>query len=219
MPRDSSGDVEDHLKSRDTSRERVWYPSSNDWGIPDLLPELCYSGELCNTIYTYRAGRNHESVCGIVTMFIHDYKFEVAWNYPSRSVNSLKSRQWAAVCEPNFSLWADAPKAENVHNAYRTRWCARNWQEHGISVIPVLNWSTPDSYEYAWLGIPRGVRYAAVETQSCSREYEAWSVGLASALDYVRPETLIVYGKLKKGQVVNYNHVVYTGFKTMKRQS
>ncbi|MGH8476955.1 MAG: DUF4417 domain-containing protein, partial [Methylococcales bacterium] len=40
-------------------------------------------------------------------------------------------------------------------NTYRTRWTGRWWQEHGIRVIPTVNWSDEESFEYCFAGIPQ----------------------------------------------------------------
>ena len=56
---------------------------------------------------------------------------------------------------PDFSLYSDFPKVVQMFNHYRKMWCAAYWQEHGIKVIPTICWSTPDSFEWCFDGIPK----------------------------------------------------------------
>jgi hypothetical protein len=188
---------------------RQWFPASNAWGIPDLLPELCYSGSPPQKLHTYRAGRHHDMEGQVLGLFTDDYRFECSWSYPQRMVSALRSAGWSAVCEPDFSVWSDAPEAEQMWNVYRTRWCGRLWQDHGISVIPVLQWGASPTWEFCWSGIPGGVKYVAIETQSCGRNVEAWNRGLAAAIEVVQPETVLVYGSLKSGMRVVHQCFYY----------
>ena len=48
---------------------------------------------------------------------------------------------------PDFSLYRDWPVMLQQWNVYHSRWVGRFWQEHGLRIIPTVNWSTPDSYE------------------------------------------------------------------------
>ena len=73
-----------------------------------------------------------------VHFFLHDYQFERVWNYPDRYTELLS--RFAFVLSPDFSPYADMPKALKIYNVYRNRWCARYWQEYGIQVIPTITW-------------------------------------------------------------------------------
>lgn len=176
------------MRNRSTNRgPRRAFASNNSLGIPDLLPDMLAT-ELVGNLVPYRAGR-HQQKSDTLCFFVDDYRFEVAWSYPHRMLNALHG--WQAVCEPDFSLWTDRPIVEQQWNLYRNRWCARFWQEHGIKVIPVLNWSTPQSYEWAWLGLP-SIKLAAVECQTCDRR--TFNHGLAAACEATGVERVIVYG-------------------------
>jgi hypothetical protein len=109
-------------------------------------------------------------------------------------VATLERGRWSAVCEPDFSVWADAPVAEQIHAVYRTRWCGRLWQENGIPVIPVLNWSTPESYNFAFLGIPKNCPVVAVECVTCGSNVAAFNQGLAAGVEQIQPKHLLIYG-------------------------
>jgi len=184
------------MRKRPSRRDgKGYFPSSNPLGIPDLVPDLC-SPHVPKVLTTYRSGKHQaaESSGGVLSFFVDDYRFQCAWTYPQRMIEGLKRSHWAAVCEPDFSMWADAPVAEQIHAVYRTRWCGRFWQEHGVPVIPVLNWSTPESYLWCFSGIPRHCPVVAVECVSCGNNVTAFNAGLAAGVDLVRPSHLLIYG-------------------------
>jgi hypothetical protein len=86
--------------------------------------------------------------------FLHDDRFEAAWNRPMVSLEVV--RRYRAVLTPDFSLYRDMPLAGQLWNTYRTRWMGRFWQEQGLLVIPTVRWSTPASYRFCFVGIARG---------------------------------------------------------------
>jgi hypothetical protein len=183
---------------QELNTSRKIFPSGNVWGIPDLLPDQL-AGVLPgpeNPFLVYRTARLTRAKAhgGILGFFVDDYRFVCAWSYPSRMVAALAGLGLAAVCEPDFSLWADDPRAEQLHAVYRSRWVARYWQECGLHVIPSLNWSDEASFAWAWAGLPVGVEVAAVECRSCGSARREFNAGLAAACEVVRPRNLIIYG-------------------------
>ena len=61
-----------------------------------------------------------------VHFFVHDYQFERVWNRPDRYTDVLS--KFAYVLSPDFSPYANSPKAIQIFNIYRKNWCARYWQ-------------------------------------------------------------------------------------------
>lgn len=179
------------------TRQRLMLPSSNAWGIPDLDLDYCAEFQPDRKVLLYRQFRSSrvETVGTVLLFFVDDYRFECLWSYPQRSVDMLVRCGFYAACEPDFSLWSNHPIAEQLHNVYRTRWCGAFWQRHGVPVIPSLNWSTPESYAWAWAGIPRGVPCAAIETRSCGASRDEFCDGLLAAVSAVSPQSLLVYGE------------------------
>lgn len=182
---------------RETTAERRmlrWsYPARNAYGIPDLLRPLIAT-EPPAQLDVYRAGRNVAADDAALCFFVDDYRFQCAWSYPQRMVDALLAKGWQTVCEPDFSMWANQPIAEQIHATYRARWCARYWQENGLWIIPCPNWSTRSSYAFAWLGIPRGAM-VAVECRSCEpRWWHRWQCGFDEMLRVLDPSAVLLYG-------------------------
>ena len=84
--------------------------------------------------------------------FLDDYQFQRVWNNPL--VHLPKLTMYKYVLAPDFSLFVDWPRALSVYNHYRKHWCARFWQENGITVIPVVRWMYRDSWEWCFDGEP-----------------------------------------------------------------
>ena len=129
-----------------------------------------------------------------VHFFLHDYQFERVWNYPDRYTELLS--KFAFVLSPDFSPYADMPKALKIYNVYRNKWCARYWQEFGIQVIPTITWSDADSIQYCLDGVPKHSTIA-ISTMGEGR-WANWN-SLRTHWDYVmdtlEPDTVLLYGK------------------------
>lgn len=129
-----------------------------------------------------------------VHFFLHDYQFERVWNYPDRYLDVLK--KFAFVLSPDFSPYADMPRALQIYNKYRNMWCGRYWQENGITVIPTLTMGNTDMFKIFFQGIPKHSTIA-ISTMGEGR----WGKfrGLLSWWDVIQyelePETILLYGK------------------------
>ena len=129
-----------------------------------------------------------------VHFFLHDYQFERVWKYPDRYVDVLK--KFAYVLSPDFSPYADMPKALQIYNVYRNRWCGRYWQDNGITVIPTFTMGDYDTFDFCADGIPKHSTIA-ISTMGEGRWgayknlYENWD----RVLERLEPETILLYGK------------------------
>ena len=88
-----------------------------------------------------------------VHFYIQDYLFNRVWNTPKKYIELLKS--YPGVFQPDFSLFRDVPMPIQIFNHYRKQWCAAYWQAHGIKVIPNVCWSTEESYDFCFDGVPK----------------------------------------------------------------
>lgn len=88
----------------------------------------------------------------IVHFFIHDYKFERIWTYINKYTEYLQ--QFAAVIQPDFSLYTDMPRAMQIWNAYRANFVSWWWQNEGIKVIPNGYWTDEKSFNFCFDSMP-----------------------------------------------------------------
>lgn len=78
-----------------------------------------------------------------VHFFIDDYRMEgVYYNY-DKSLSRLS--QYKFLLTPDYSLYADMPRAVQLYNVFRNRWCGAYCQSQGLTVIPTISWSTPEN--------------------------------------------------------------------------
>ena len=170
------------------------YESNNDYGIPELKP--CIIDNLKDIPlqgFNYALSDKHPEGKG-VHFFLHDYQFERVWNYPQRYTDVLY--KFAFVLSPDFSVYADMPKALRIYNVYRNRWCGRYWQEHGIKVIPTFTMGDDDSISYCTLGIPKHST-VAISTMGEGRwaGYKGLYANWDKMIDILQPNVILLYGK------------------------
>lgn len=132
----------------------------------------------------------------IVHFYIDDYQFERIWNNADKYVDIL--RQYKAVLSPDYSLYADFPKAVSIFNHYRNQWCGAYWQEHGINVIPTVGWIDESSYSYCFDGVPHDalICISTVGSFATKESRKKWLKGYHKALEILTPKKILFYGKL-----------------------
>lgn len=140
----------------------VLFDSTNEWGIPDLLPDLIYTDTKCLPTDTFSREKHNRTFfyCessrdfktddkqprpeggkkghGFLGFFTEDWIIKKMYDSPVEQTQRLAEEEWIAVVEPDFSVYMDHPFAERLWAVYRSRWCARYWQELGVKVIPNL---------------------------------------------------------------------------------
>lgn len=127
--------------------------------------------------------------------YLDDYRFERIWTYPEKYFELLKS--FKCVIQADFSLYLDMPRAIQMWNKYRSNLLAAWWQAEGIEVVPSLVWSDRESFDFAFKGLPRGGVYATTAVGCHSGEAKKfWEAGMAYALEELKPETLLFFGKV-----------------------
>jgi hypothetical protein len=126
---------------------------------------------------------------------VDDYRFETAWSRPLQTLVGLGG--YGSVLTPDFSLYRNWPKAVQLWNTYRTRWLGAFWQAHGLKVIPSVGWSTPDSFEYCFLGLPVGMVVAIAATDYRDKiAKRLFMLGFEAMLKIVQPSQILCYGSL-----------------------
>lgn len=129
-----------------------------------------------------------------VHFFLHDYQFERVWNYPDRYLSVLS--RFRFVLSPDFSPYANMPRALKIYNVYRNRWCGRFWQDNDITVIPTITWSDADSLQYCLDGVPKH-SIIAISTMGEGRwaKWQSLKSNWDFVIDILQPEQILLYGK------------------------
>lgn len=165
-----------------------------EYDIPEMLPiEIDNLKDIPIEGFNYALKETHPEKIGI-HFFLHDYQFERVWKYPDRYVEVLK--KFAFVLSPDFSPYADMPKALQIYNLYRNRWCGRYWQEHGIKVIPTFTMGDTDMFKTFCCGIPK-YSTIAISTMGEGRwgNFKALKNWWDIIIDELQPNTILLYGK------------------------
>lgn len=170
----------------------VWKKSAK-YGIPvlkpcDLVPE---------TLAAWNNPRSRANAAenGAIHFFLDDYRFETVWNKPARSFQRIQ--EVGAALTPDFSIWPEMPEAIQLWNIYRSRWCGVYWQHYGIKVIPTVSWGRPNTFDFAFEGLPeRSVLAVGSVGVRNAEARQVFKDGLSELVDRVQPSLLLSYGTL-----------------------
>ncbi|MCI0579456.1 MAG: DUF4417 domain-containing protein [Chloroflexi bacterium] len=173
------------------------FPADNDYGIPALEHTPVTRLPAWLVPYRQRVRANEPPDEGAVHFFAEDYRFETVWNRPVKALEAL--RPYRTVLTPDFSLYRDWPLALQLWNTYRNRWCGRFWQSQGLTVIPTVSWSTAESYDFCFLGVPRR-GLVAIGTVGVKLDdplaYQLFLDGFREMVRRLEPVTVLCYGRI-----------------------
>ncbi len=127
-----------------------------------------------------------------VHFFEPDERFDEVWKNPDHYLEELS--QYRQLMSPDFSLYADMPIAQQFLNTFRSRWCGWYWQEHGLTVIPTVSWSTVRSFEFCFDAIAPGA-VVAVSTVGLRDVEEPFMTGFSHMCRRLSPAQVVCYGE------------------------
>ena len=133
-------------------------PGGNEWGIPETEPmtENLYGIEWISFWDKSKYIGDPENMG--VHFFIEDFQFKSIWEKPDKHLDFL--RNCRAVVTPDFSVYTDMPKAQQLWNHYRRQWCAKYWQDNGVNIVSCVTWDLLDPQPWSLYGIPNGTQIA-----------------------------------------------------------
>ena len=149
----------------------------------------------------------HEAVRASQTNFetiVHFYEddrlFMRLFRNPDKYVPKLK--QFRFVISPDMSQYIEMPYYSRYANNCHNKAMAQYLQRQGVNIIANVTWSLPDSYEYCFVGIPKGTTIAinsnGVNASSDSKYL--WYRGYKEALSKLHPTRIIRYGQKMEGE-------------------
>lgn len=164
------------------------------------MPTLKACNIIPTSLVSFNAALTAKDHNQCVHFFIDDYQFERIWNLPDRYVECL--RQFQCVIAPDFSQYTDMPYPQRMWNNYRGKFIGAWLQSQGVTVIPNVTWSLPDSYEYCFDGIPQQSVIAINSTGAARYGLSRflWLKGYREALSRLRPLAVIRYGTMIPGE-------------------
>lgn len=174
--------------------EKRMFDGVGQFEMPELGPVAVDLTEPRVIGFNYAIGERHPED-KIVHFFLDDYQFERVWNDPDRYLPVLN--KFKAVLAPDFSMYTDFPFPVQLFNQYRRQWCGAYWQENGITVIPTICWSTEESFDWCFDGIPKQslVCISTVGGFHSKASKEAWLKGYHKCLEVLEPSEILLFGK------------------------
>ncbi len=132
----------------------------------------------------------------MVHFFLYDYKFERVWKEPARDIERLKP--YRAVLSPDFSMYLEMNPTMQLYNTFRNRWCGANFADQGLRVIPTVSWGSENTFDFCFLGIPKGSTvavstYMVSEHDNRQDQKEFFLKGYREMLKRIEPERIICY--------------------------
>ena len=132
----------------------------------------------------------------IVHFFLYDYKFESIWKTPDKYIERLKP--YKAVLSPDFSMYTEMNPAMQLYNVFRNRWCGAYLVSKGLRVIPTVSWGDENTFDFCFLGIPKGSTvavstYMVSEHDNHKDQKEFFLKGYNEMLRQIEPERIICY--------------------------
>lgn len=127
-----------------------------------------------------------------IHFFTYDWNFESVYDKPEQVLEKLDN--YYALLSPEFSLYWDMPKALQIYNTFKNRWCGAYWQKNGKLVIPTVCCAGIDSYDFCFDGIEEG-SVVAVSTYKREQYKKQFMQSYNKMLEVIKPSAIICYGK------------------------
>lgn len=105
-----------------------------------------------------------------------------------------KLDQYYALLTPEFSLYWDMPKALQIYNIFKNRWCGAYWQSMGKLVIPTVCCAGENSYDFCFAGIEKG-SVVAISTYRREKYKAEILESYNKMLSVINPSAVICYGE------------------------
>ena len=129
-----------------------------------------------------------------IHFYVDDYQFERIWNNPHKYIDIL--RDYDCVLTPDFSLYMDMPMSMKIWNVFRSRLIGQMMQDEGLTVIPTVSWAEPETFDFAFAGLPEGgvMSISTVGVKQDPHAFEIWKSGTDELIKRKKPSALLVYG-------------------------
>lgn len=136
----------------------------------------------------------------IVVFYESDNQFARILHNPKRYVEPLK--RFSCVVGPDFSQKVGMNPFVCYENSWWNKALTAYYQSLGIIMIPNVTWSTPDSYNYSFIGIPKhsvvAINCTGIKGNHASMYL--WRKGYQEALRILEPTLIIRYGDKMPGE-------------------
>ncbi|WP_312644327.1 DUF4417 domain-containing protein [Hydrogenoanaerobacterium sp.] len=118
--------------------------------------------------------------------------------FPDNDIEKL--RRYRAVLSPDFSVYLEMNPTIQLYNTFRNRWCGAYFASKGIRVIPSVSWGNENTFNFCFMGIPKGSivavsTYMVSEHNNHQDQKEIFLKGYNEMLRQIEPERIICYNQ------------------------
>ena len=180
------------------------------------MPTIKNDGYIPDDLIGFNYAKTSENKNVGIHFFIDDYQFERLWNAPEKYLDVLS--EYECILAPDFSLYIDMPMPMKIWNIYRSRQIGAYYQARGIKVIPTVSWAEAETFEFCFLGIPKGsiVAVSTIGVKQDSEALEIWEAGMQAMIEQIEPSAILVYGGKLEFDYGDIN-VIYYDNKVLKK--
>jgi hypothetical protein len=173
-----------------------FFPSSNKWGIPNMLPKENIA--IPEVLLEYREPVINDGKVKAVAFYMQDYRIRSAWSR-IKDITESRIKKVGITLTPDFSPYSNYPQCLQVFNVYRNRFCGRYWQSLRIPVIPTVTWNNdPACYDFVFCGIPKGSVISFSITGGHNKTEEDWNGekrAVEEMMNRLEPSKVLIYGE------------------------
>jgi len=170
--------------------------------IPVITP--CY--DIPNKLISFSKCISSKDYNFWVHFYEDDYLFERLWGNPKRYLHILQ--RYNGVILPDWSLYRDMPFVMQLWNIYRSRAIGTWLQKNGVTVIPNLRYGDKRTYKICCDGLSKGgvIAVGSHGTIKNKEDRRIFVEGLSFIVNYLRPDTIVVYGNTPDDIFSNYKN-------------
>ena len=180
----------------------------NEYGIP-IMKKVTSNDIDLNTLKPINIQNvtcYHDNSKKIGLLFNYDNKLMKYWNEPMKYIPIIQTL--GAICTPDFSVYSSMDKHMIQHSVYMNRWLGCFWASCDCVVIPTIQWATEETFDVCLSAVEEG-SIVAISTLGCNSNKEDFLKGFNEMKRRIKPEIIIVYGKIIDGMTgtfVNYDY-------------
>lgn len=163
------------------------------FGMPELKPEYIRQEHFMHLKpIAYKSTKKPEFP-GILHFFIDDHRFNSIYkNIEILTSYAYKQPQIQYICSPDWSIYMDMARPLQIYNCYKKAYVSFLLQSRNYKIIPTLSWSDPQSYPYAFEGLPNNSCYC-LSFRSADRDSKEFWRGLMFFIKKFSPMLLIIF--------------------------
>ena len=161
-------------------------------GIPMLMD--LDNVQVPRDILPFTKARRCQNKRQYVHFYMHDREFSRVLTATDRYLDILKL--YDGVITPDCTMLIGQSPCLQQANTYMNRAVGFYLQKHGIPVILNIRWSDESSFDYCFLGVPKGMM-VSVSTHGCitsREERRMFKTGVSAMLETIQPEIVLVHG-------------------------